>query len=234
MRGFFIGLGFSLAFIIGALWARDVEPPAHAAAPSSGVESMCVSAEMAKVELKTADAGLTRKGGWNQALARYADSGWEPVQFIHDRETIAAVCFKRVARGGQLREVAPEPAPAPAPAPVVVAPPPPARAVEPEPKGRRGRGAATPEPVRVAEPEPAPAPEPAPEPEPEPARVEPPADTCASDCTRFGELAGATDMIRKVVADKCLVRCRAGDERYQACVRVARSSGDVQRCNAME
>jgi hypothetical protein len=230
MRGFFIGLGFSLAFIIGALWARDVEPPAHAAGPASAVESMCVSAETAKVKLTSASLDLTKKGGWNQALERYADGGWEPVQFIHDRDTIAAVCFKRIARGERFREVvaAPEPAPvaAPAPAPVRAAEP------APEPKGRRGRAATPPPepaPVRVVEPEPAPAPEPA----PEPVRIAP-ADTCVADCAHFGELAGATEMIRKVVADKCLVRCRAGDERYQACVRVARGSGDVQRCNAME
>lgn len=224
MRGFFIGLGFSLAFIVGALWARDVEPPAHAAGPASAVESMCVSADMAKVTLTAASRDLTKKGGWNQALERYADGGWEPVQFIHDRDTIAAVCFKRIQRGERLREVAaaPEPAPAAAPAP--------ARASEPapEPKGRRGRAATPPpepEPVRVAEPAPAP--------EPEPVRAVP-ADTCAADCARFGELAGATEMIRKVVADKCFTRCSAGDERYQACVRVARGSDDVQRCNAMQ
>lgn len=224
MRGFFIGLGFSLAFIIGALWARDVEPPAHAAGPGSAVESMCVSAETAKVKLTAATTDLGKKGGWNQALERYADGGWEPVQFIYDRDIIAAVCFKRIQRGERFREVvaAPEPAPvaAPAPAPVRVSEP------APEPKGRRGRAASPPpepEPVRVVEPEPA----------PEPARASP-ADTCAADCERFGELAGATEMIRKVVADKCLVRCKAGDERYQACVQVARALDDVQRCNAMQ
>ncbi|MCB9730360.1 MAG: hypothetical protein H6744_03510 [Deltaproteobacteria bacterium] len=221
MRGFFVGLGFSLAFIVGALWARDVEPPAHAASPPGAVESMCVSADMAKVKLTAASNDLTRKGGWNQALERYADGGWEPVQFIHDRDTIAAVCFKRINRGERYRE----------PQPVVEVQPPP-RAAEPPPKVERGGRASTPPPAaRAPEPEPARVAEPAPSPEPPPAI---PADTCEADCRHFGELAGATDMIRKVVADKCLVRCSAGDERYQACVRVARGSGDVQRCNAME
>jgi hypothetical protein len=60
----------------------------------------------------------------------------------------------------------------------------------------------------------------------------PDAATCQAECKRFGKLAGTTDLIRKVVTERCVGRCNAGDAPYFACVQGAQSVRDVKSCNA--
>lgn len=60
----------------------------------------------------------------------------------------------------------------------------------------------------------------------------PDAATCQAECLRFGKLAGTTDLIRKVVTERCVGRCNAGDAPYFSCVQAAESVRDVKRCNA--
>ncbi len=113
--------------------------------------------------------------------------------------------------------------------------------VEPKPLSLRGevpapdygvgaRPAAAPAPPNPA-PAPAPAPRPvvtaAPDRDGAPAR-----DRCEFECKRFGQLAGSTQLIQQVVADRCLERCTAGDATYFRCVTQARSAADVKECNA--
>jgi hypothetical protein len=56
---------------------------------------------------------------------------------------------------------------------------------------------------------------------------------CASACAAFGKLAGATELIQRVVAEKCQTRCLDADRPYFQCVKRAREAADVKTCNAL-
>ena len=75
--------------------------------------------------------------------------------------------------------------------------------------------------------------------EPAPRRSEPVAPartldrrTCEPVCRAFGKHAGATALIQRVVADRCISRCVTGDQSYFDCANRARDVSDVKRCNA--
>lgn len=65
-----------------------------------------------------------------------------------------------------------------------------------------------------------------------PAASGPDHETCKTECTRFGKLAGTTDLIRKVVTDRCVQRCDTHDPTYFACITDAKGVRDVKACNA--
>lgn len=106
-----------------------------------------------------------------------------------------------------------------------------ALAPDPEPAAEP---ASDPEPA--AEPASRPSSQPAAEPTAQPARdpepAAPPFD-CTGACGRFGDLAGTTSLIRRVVRERCESRCATGDAAYRQCVAAARRSDDVKRCNSL-
>jgi len=56
--------------------------------------------------------------------------------------------------------------------------------------------------------------------------------SCEPACRAFGKHAGATALIQRVVADRCISRCVSGDVAYFDCVRDTRDVTDVKRCNS--
>ncbi len=65
-----------------------------------------------------------------------------------------------------------------------------------------------------------------------PAPVGPSHAECQSACERFGKLAGTSELIQRVVAQRCVERCDGGDAGYFSCVNGATAVDDVKRCNA--
>ena len=101
MRQFILGVSFSVVFILGCA-AGTIQGSQFASAEPAppGAQRWdirCFDSESMGVEEDWANEDLNKAGGWNQALKKLGEGGWELVQLMNPSPgaTVTAACFKR-------------------------------------------------------------------------------------------------------------------------------------------
>jgi len=84
-------VGCAAGHIVAALPVRE----AHAGTTPQKWEQLCVDRDAADVRDAQANEDLRAPNGWNHALAKYGQQGWEMTSVVHMQTLILAVCFKR-------------------------------------------------------------------------------------------------------------------------------------------